>query len=258
MLRSVAVFASLLLLALPARAQVASERLARGDQALAAMDVPGALEQYRAAIAADSLNADALWKAAAAAIDLGEFHTDDRRRSMFYADAERYARRAVALAPREAETHFTLARALGRTALSLGTRERIRYAKDVREHAMAALAIDPSHAGALHVMGVWNAEVMRLNGVSRMIARNFLGGQVFGSASWKDAVSFMERSVAAEPERITHRLDLAKIYLDLPGSKRDENRARAREHLERALALPATSYNDRHYLAEVRRLLATS
>ena len=257
MLRFIIVPASLLLLVLPVHAQPASERVARGDLALAAMDVPGALEHYRAAIAADSANADALWKAAAAAIDLGEYETDERRQSMLYADAERYARRALALAPRNEQAHFTLARALGRTALSLGTRERIRYAKDVREHAMAALAINPAHAGALHVMGVWNAEVMRLNGVSRMIARNFLGGQVFGSASWDDAVSYMERSVAAEPDRITHRLDLAKIYLDLPGSKRDANRTRAREHLERAVALAPQSYNDRHYLAEAQRLLAT-
>ena len=36
----------------------------------------------------------------------------------------------------------------------------------------------------LHVMGMWNAEVMRLNTFSRAVAKNVLGGRVFGAASW--------------------------------------------------------------------------
>ena len=247
---------SLLWLAPLASAQSARERIELGDRATASLDAAAALGHYRAAIAADSASVEALTKASAAAVELGEYESDARKRSLLYADAERVARRAVKLAPRSAEAHFALARALGRTALSLGTRERIRYATEVRQHALEALAIDSTHAGALHVMGVWNAEVMRLNGVARMVARRFLGGQVFGSASWSEALRYMERSVAAEPDRITHRLDLAKIYLDLPQGKRAaENRERARGHLEHALALPPSAYNDRRYSAEAAKLL---
>ena len=239
-----------------ASAQTVREHIEAGDRAVAALDASGALEHYRAAIRADSSNVQALTKASGAAVDLGEYETVSSARSLLYADAERFARRAAAAAPRNPEAHFALARALGRTALSLGTRERIRYATDIRKHALAALAIDSTHAGALHVMGMWNAEVMRLNGMARMVARNFLGGQVFGSASWGDAVRYMERSVAVEPDGIVHRLDLAKIYLDLADGKRGaEYRERARDHLEHALAVPPAAYNDRHYLAEAAKLL---
>jgi hypothetical protein len=66
----------------------------------------------------------------------------------------------------------------------MSSRDRVRFAGDVRTHAMEALKYNPRHAGAMHVMGMWNAEVMRLNGVSRFMAKNFLGGRVFESASW--------------------------------------------------------------------------
>ena len=49
----------------------------------------------------------------------------------------------------------------------MGTRDQIKYAGEVREQALEALKFNPKHPGALHVMGVWNAEVMRLNGISR-------------------------------------------------------------------------------------------
>ena len=100
------------------------------------------------------------------------------------------------------------------------------------------------------MIGMWNAEVMRLNSVTRLIARNILGGRVFGTASWKEAVRYMEASVAAEPERIVHRVDLAGVYDDT-GEK-----ARARAELETALRLPVTDVNDESYKAEARALLA--
>jgi uncharacterized protein HemY len=93
-------------------------------------------------------------------------------------------------------------------------------------------------------MGVWNAEVMRLNGFSRMLARNLLGGKVFGSASWAEAQRYMEASVAVEPERIVHRIDLAEIYRDVG------NKAKARAEFEMAMKLPISDYNDRRYKAQ--------
>ncbi len=69
-------------------------------------------------------------------------------------------------------------------------------------------------------MGVWNAEVMRLNGFSRMVAKTFLGGKIFGTASWAEAIRYMEASVAVEPTRLVHLLDLARVYRDA-GRKQD-------------------------------------
>jgi Tfp pilus assembly protein PilF len=93
-------------------------------------------------------------------------------------------------------------------------------------------------------MGMWNAEVMRLNGFTRMMAKNFLGGKVFGSASWPEARRYMEESVANEPDRIVHHLDLAGVYRDT-GDK-----AKARAEYEAVMKLPNADFNDRHYKGE--------
>src|SRR5207253_6166005 len=97
-------------------------------------------------------------------------------------------------------------------ALSQGPRARIKYAKDVRNEALECLKINPKHAGCLHVMGMWNAEVMRLNGFTRMLAKNFLGGKIFDSANWSEARRYMEESVAAAPDRIVHHVALPGVY----------------------------------------------
>ncbi|HEX3867192.1 MAG TPA: hypothetical protein VHV78_10575 [Gemmatimonadaceae bacterium] len=203
----------------------------------------------RAQAAADSTSYTWLVNAASATIDSGEFNPSNDQRAAQYKRAEEYARRAVAANPNDAEGHFELARAVGRNALTMGTRDRIKYAAEVRDQALAALEIDPKHAGALHVMGVWNAEVMRLNGISRMIAKTFLGGQVFGEASWDNAQKYLEESVAIEPNRITHRLDLGEVYADR-GMK-----DKAIEQFEWIAKAPATDFDDVHYKAEAAQHL---
>jgi len=233
----------------PVLAQSAAEHVAMGDREHAARNTAASLKHYEAAMAAEPRSYEALWKAAREAVDLGESQSDDGRKKTLYRSGEQYARRAVEAQPADAEGHFQLARALGRTALSLGKKDRVKYAGDVRTHALEALKYDPRHAGALHVMGGWNAEVMRLNGFTRMVARNFLGGKVFGSASWKEAVRYMEQAVAVEPDRITHRVDLGEIYADV-GDK-----AKAREQFEAVLRLPASEPNDQRYKANAEKAL---
>lgn len=198
---------------------------------------------------ADTTSYDWLVKAAHEAVDKGEFNPSDDQRKTLYRNAEQYARRAVAANPNDAEGHFQLARAIGRNALSMGSRDRVKYAAVVRDEAMTALKLNPRHAGAMHVMGVWNAEIMRLNGFVRMVAKNLLGGKVFGEANWDNAQKYLEDAVAIEPNRITHHLDLAGVYADR-GMK-----DRARKEYEWIATAPVVDYNDRNYKEEAARRL---
>ena len=231
-------------------AQSPAEHVAMGDRERAALRPQAALAHFEAAIGADSSNYEALWKASREYVDLGEGERDEAKRNDLFAHAERLVRKAIAVRPEDPEGHFHLARVLGRRALTLGPRDRIKYAKEVRAQALEALKYDSLHPGALHVLGVWNAEVMRLNGFTRMIAKNFLGGQIFGSANWGNARRYMEKAVAVEPDRIVHHLDLAKIY-DETG-----DHAKAREQYQLVLSLPAGEYNDARYKREAERALA--
>lgn len=202
--------------------------------------------------AADPSTYAELWQAAAEAVDRGEFETNASVRSALYAKATAYARRAVALNPNDPEGHFHLSRAIGRTALALGPRDRVKLGIEVRESALAALRLAPRHPGALHVMGVWHAEIMRLNGLARTVAKAFLGGQVFGTASWDEAVRHLELAVQVEPTRLVHRLDLARIYRDVGRT------ADARTEYRAAINAPAFDPNDgvyrRHATEELAKL----
>jgi Tfp pilus assembly protein PilF len=91
---------------------------------------------------------------------------------------------------------------------------------------------------------MWNYNVMSLSGMTRFMAKTFLGGKVFDSANWNDAQRYMEESVAADPGRIVHSLDLARVYV-----ARDD-KTKAAEQYEKVIRGPRTEYNDKHYQSE--------
>ncbi|MEO7455867.1 MAG: hypothetical protein ABIY52_06370 [Gemmatimonadaceae bacterium] len=225
-------------------AQTAAEHIALGDKDHAAMNAPGALRHYEEAMKVDPRSYEALWKATREAVDVGEYNADEKERDRLYSQSELYARRAVEANPNDAEGHFHLARALGRKALSLGKKDQVKYAGDVRTHALEALKLNPRHPGALHVMGMWNYNVMRLSGITRFMAKTFLGGKVFDSANWDDAQRYMEESVAIEPGRLVHHLDLARVY------RARDNKEKAREQYEATIRGTPTEFNDRKFQAE--------
>lgn len=221
-----------------------NDHVARGDDAYAAMRPVDALVHYEAAVAADSSGYEALWKASRSQADLAEYEPDKGKREEMYRRAERFARLAVAVKANDAEAHFHLARALGRVALSQGPKDRVKYGKAVREQALAALELDPDHPGALHVMGMWHAEVRRLPGIARFFAKSFLGGKILGSARWEEAVRLLSRAVEVDPQRLAHHLDLARIYRDIAQPEQ------ARLHYQHVVNGTATDYNDEHYKRE--------
>jgi len=93
-------------------------------------------------------------------------------------------------------------------------------------------------------MGMWNYNVMSLSGMTRFMAKTFLGGKVFDSANWNDAQRYMEESVVVDPGRLIHHLDLARVFV-----ARDD-KTKAAEQFEIVIRGPRTEYNDRHYQSE--------
>ena len=203
-----------------------------------------AAEAAEKMLALDSLDAEASWRAAIAYVDLGKVTPDDRKdriRDSLYLRAEQHARRAVRLAPQDANAHFSLAAALGKAALTKGVKERVRYAVEIRDAAMKSLAIDPRHDGSHHVMGRWHAEIERLSNIEEFFAKKFLGAKVFGEASYLEAARNLERAVALRPDYIYHRLDLAEVYVDM------KRYADARRELDAIATLPTLDAMDPEY-----------
>lgn len=190
-----------------------------------------ALSTFQGILEAEPDRHDALWRAARETVSLGMLAMDSQRAREWYREGEAYARRAVAADPSRPEGHEWLAIALGRRSLEEGPRDRVQMAEEIRAAALAILAIDPDNPGGLHVLGRWNAEIMRLGGVTRFMARRLLGGDSFDQASWDEAQRLLEQATSLAPERLIHHFDLARIYLD----RDDPERARAslREVMER-------------------------
>jgi tetratricopeptide (TPR) repeat protein len=217
-----------------------------------ALEPQAALGRYEAVLARDSTNYEANWRAAIALINVGKQTPDSVKspsRDSLYARAEMLARRAVAANPEDAEGHFVLAQAIGRASLTKGKKERVRRAAEIRAEALRAIELNPDHDGAYHVLGRWNAEIMRLSGLTRFFAKSFLGAGIFNQASWQGAVSNMEKSVELNPNRIYHHLDLAEVYVDV------KRYGDARTQLEKVAELPVADVLDPTYKADAARLL---
>jgi tetratricopeptide (TPR) repeat protein len=233
--------------------QTAHDHVTMGTAALQAHDLRTGVAHYEAALAIDSTDYEANWRAAMALLDLGQQIPDSvpsAERDSLYARAERLARRAVATDSTGADGHFAVAAAVGLASLTKGKKERIRRAQVVRDEALRALELNPRHDGAYHILGRWNAEIMRLSGLSRFFARSFLGAGVFKQASWEEAIANLQRAVQLDPGRIYHRLELAEVYTDLG------RYSKAREQLQVIPTLREVDVLDGQYKKDAAALLA--
>jgi regulator of microtubule dynamics protein 3 len=202
-----------------AQAQSAHDHIALGDSA-GLMHPDVALRHYQAALAVDSLNYEANWKAARAIADVakqiqGNADSLKRRRDSLYSVGRGYAERAIKADSTKADGHYALAMVLGRLSRTKGSKERVRFAKVIYDEAARAVEINPNHDNAHHVLGAWNAEVKRLSGIQRFFAKTLFGGGFMSKANWDDAVRHLERAVEINPSHIYHRLELAEVYTDL-------------------------------------------
>lgn len=234
-------------------AQSAAEHIAAGDSAgLMHPDVQ--LREYQAALALDSLNYEANWKAARAIADVakqiqGNADSLKHRRDSLYDVGRGYAERAIRADSTKADGHYALAMVLGRLSRTKSSKERVRYAKIIYDEAERAVEINPNHDNAHHVLGAWNAEVKRLSGFQRFFAKMLFGGGFMSRASWDEAVKHLERAVEINPQHIYHRLELAQVYIDIG------RYASAREQLQVIATLPEVDVLDPQYKREAAALL---
>ena len=225
----------LLALAPPAaRAQDAKAHIAAGDSARCQRSIAGALGHFREALALDSLNYEANWKASRELADSGKLMPDrlKKARDTVYAEALALAERAVGVDSNGADGHYMVAVAAGRVALTKSAGERVKSARVVRDAALRALALDSMHDGAMHVMGRWNAEIQRLPGITKFFARTFLGASIFKEANWANANRYFRDAIRRNPRNIYHHLDLAEALID------QDSTAEARTELDTVAQLP--------------------
>jgi len=161
------------------------------------------------------------------------------------------ARALVLSAQDDADAHYLYAVALGNVLELSGTREKIRLASETRWEAETALGLDPSHAGAHHVLGRLHAAAMRLSPVVRFLATRLLGAEAMEGASWDRAEYHFVRAREQEPWNPRHALELGVLYLDTSRPKL------GLEALKQAATVPpVTEAVDSLLVARAARLVA--
>lgn len=207
-----------------------------GDAAFRAFDNYTAWEHYTRAVAIDSTDCTALWKLARVCVDRATATSKDERKDLL-AQGERFARRSVALCPDSADAHVSLAIALGRMTNDVGAKRKITLSKEIKSVAETALAIEPQHPGALHILGRWNFGIATLGWFERSIAKVIYGGVPPG-ASIEQARWYFERAVAADPATPLNHLWLGETLIKL------DDYTGARSQLNECITLPDVFWDD--------------
>jgi hypothetical protein len=153
---------------------------------------------------------EAVWRLA----DAASTTASAEERGCLLLAAEREARTGLAGAPGDVARRFGLAVVLGLKADREGGRTKVRAASQLHHELELILAVDPEHARARHMLGRLHAGVMRMNGVTRWIATNLLGGGTLKSARWAEAERHLEFAEAHAPEVFDHHFELARLYED--------------------------------------------
>ena len=159
-----------------------------------------------------------------------------------------YARRAVALEPRNVVNVLSLAICYGKLATYADTRTKFEYSRYVKQYAEQALALNPDHAYAHHVLGRWNYEVASLGFGTRFLVRVIHGG--LPDASTAEAVRQLRRATELSPAFPSHRVELGFALLA------DGQRDAARQAFEQALTMPRREKYDEEAWARARAALA--
>lgn len=222
--------------------------IAAGDAALQKLDLEAGIAAYRSAVEAAPDSYEALWKLARALTDEATLSRQPGEQKGLCVEAEKLARRASGLVPSGSRGHAYLAVAVGKLALFEGGRRKVDLSKEVKAEAEKALQLDPNEDVALHVLAIWNREMVELGWLLRSFAQLLYGR--LPPASLEAALADLSRASELAPDVIPHHVELG---ITLASAKRW---AEARTELEKGLALPTAWVTDDYYRALARSNLA--
>ncbi|MFZ4682599.1 MAG: tetratricopeptide repeat protein [Terrimicrobiaceae bacterium] len=147
-----------------------------------------------------------------------------------------YAKRAVELAPNNAEANLSVAISYAKMTSLLDSKEKLEATRKIKVAVDKAIALDSHQDLAWHVLGVWHQRLAEIGTVKRAAARVLYGEIPEGSS--EQAQICLQKAIKLNPQRLSHYIELGAVFAYI--GKPDE----ARKNLEKGLSMPNTDAGD--------------
>jgi len=234
--------------ALSIHAQDAAALLEQANASYEDGDNAAALTGYEAVLAADASNYEAAWKLSRSYVDMGETLSDKDKRVEYYKKGMDYAEKATQINPEGAKGFLSMSIAVGRVALDVGAKERVRLSKEIKKNVDRSLELDSKDDIAWHVLGRWHRKLATLSWIEKRFAGMFLGG-VPKEASVEKSAECFAKAVELNATYINHYVELGLTYMEL------DQKADAKTQFEKALSLPETEADDAKHKKTAKEML---
>jgi tetratricopeptide (TPR) repeat protein len=159
-----------------------------------------------------------------------------------------YGKRAAAYAPNDADAQVSCAITYGRMLPHMATKDQVSSIPLIKAGAERAIALDPRHENAWHVLGRWHQVLADMGMVKHALSRLIYGK--LPTTTNEESVKCFEQAIAINPRRPRHYIELGRTYAQMGKT------AEARKTLEKGLNMPDLDKDDTDLKPRGREALA--
>ncbi len=229
------------------RAESADSLIAEGDLFYAKLQASEALKYYLPAEKLEPNNVRLLVHISREYRHLMSDETDRTSKVRLGSVAVEYAKRAVAVDPKDPDAQLAVAISYGQVQPYEGDRQRFDAVHVIKNAADKTIQLDPHNDLGWHVLGRWYEGLAEVDPMHRTLAQT-LGG--LPPATYEEAATCFEKAMQLNPNRLMHYIALGKVYVEM-GKKEEGCRL-----IEKGLAMQNTEKDDPQTKHEGEEILA--
>lgn len=181
-----------------------------GDAFFEQGDYKHALEEYDTGLTFDENSYMILWRMARYYGRLGVLSGDKKGMKNYTLKAEKFARKAISVNPQGFEGHLHLAESLGKLLVHAPFNKVYKHINEIRESCKKAIELNPKHAKAYLILGMWHRKVARASWVQKALIRTFFGK--VPQADLATSIYLLQKAVELDDTRVKNHYELALSY----------------------------------------------
>ncbi|MBC3539774.1 hypothetical protein ACFSC6_21195 [Rufibacter sediminis] len=169
-----------------------------------------ALAKYELLLSDNPEQLEALVKASIACGRIGSRFPDDTNKSIYYQKALAFAQRSMAVDSLSADPNYVMALSLSTLCQTVSIKDRLVHLSQVKTYLDRALAQNPRHSGAWHLMGRWSFKVANLSFTEKS-ANKLLTNLPLPTSTNEEAISAFTKAIEVGPANLLYYYDLARV-----------------------------------------------